>query len=170
MILGYGWKPLCTVVCNGLQAEFLGGHDREMFVKATSLANEVMTCSQFERKSGRGSSKKWKESLHVILNHRKDNGVLELDLEASKRCTLLTWLKEKAQKDFGEKVVNQTVWIRRFVGGSNTNSIEWACALILKFNASTGKHTVQVWLVFLLFERHGTKISYLLFLLISLIF
>lgn len=35
-ILRLGWRPLCSVTCNGLHGEFLGGHDKEMFIRCTS--------------------------------------------------------------------------------------------------------------------------------------
>lgn len=35
-ILRLGWRPLCNVTCNGLYGEFLGGHDKEMFIRCTS--------------------------------------------------------------------------------------------------------------------------------------
>jgi hypothetical protein len=64
-VVRLGWEPLCSVVCNGLRGEFLGGHDRDMFMKVTSghyaglppidvsLGGCIMTCSQFERYAGR---------------------------------------------------------------------------------------------------------------------
>lgn len=32
-ILRFGWKPLCHVHCNGLVGQFLGGHDRELYIR-----------------------------------------------------------------------------------------------------------------------------------------
>lgn len=139
-----GWKPLCSVVCNGVYGEFLGGHDRDMFVRATSLDGQVMPCSQFEREGGRALSKKWKESLHVISSSLKNNRSSSSDcFETERKQTLLLWLKQHAREDFGEAVINKMVWIRRMLGG-NFRSLEWSPARIVAFNPNTGKHSVQV--------------------------
>ena len=67
-----GHTSLCSVVCNGFQGEFLGGHDRDMYIRATgpeyahlplvdvSAGGCIMSASQFERAAGRELSKKWK--------------------------------------------------------------------------------------------------------------
>ncbi len=35
-ILRMGWQPLCSVVCNGLRGEFLGGHGMDLYIRCTA--------------------------------------------------------------------------------------------------------------------------------------
>uniref|UniRef100_A0A1D2ACA1 Uncharacterized protein n=1 Tax=Auxenochlorella protothecoides TaxID=3075 RepID=A0A1D2ACA1_AUXPR len=110
-VLQLGWAPLCTVVCNGLYGEFLGGHDKDLYIRCISSGYEdlpdtdigtggrIMTCSQFERVAGRELSKKWKESIHVV-------GCGE-----GSRATLLSWLKCAAEARFGAGVVGEDVCV-----------------------------------------------------------
>jgi len=136
-VIRLGWKPLCSVVCNGLRGEFLGGHDRDMFMKATSghyaglplidvsLGGCIMTCSQFERFAGRELSKKWKESIHVVGEGE------------GSRATLLSWLKRKAEQDFGALVVGKQIWVCWCADA------EYYQGTIVAYNREGGKHTVQ---------------------------
>lgn len=39
-VLQLGWAPLCTVVCNGLYGEFLGGHDKDLYIRCISSGYE----------------------------------------------------------------------------------------------------------------------------------
>jgi len=136
-VIRLGWKPVCSVVCNGLRGEFLGGHDRDMFMKATSghyaglplidvsLGGCIMTCSQFERYAGRELSKKWKESIHVVGEGE------------GSRATLLSWLKRKAEQDFGAQVVGKQIWVCWCADA------EYYQGTIVSYNREGGKHTVQ---------------------------
>lgn len=136
-IIRFGWKPICNVVCNGLYGEFLGGHDRDMFIQVTSgsyaglplidasMGGCIMTCSQFERAAGRELSKKWKESIHVVGEGE------------GSRATLLSWLKRAAEHDYGTAVVGRNVWICWCADA------EYYKGTIIAFNRDSGKHTVQ---------------------------
>ncbi|KAG7671481.1 hypothetical protein Ndes2526B_g09356 [Nannochloris sp. 'desiccata'] len=136
-VVRLGWKPLCSVVCNGLRGEFLGGHDRDMFMKVTSghyaglplvdvsLGGCIMTCSQFERYAGRELSKKWKESIHVVGEGE------------GSRATLLSWLKRKAEQDFGAEVIGKKIWVCWCADA------EYYQGTIVSYNREGGKHTVQ---------------------------
>lgn len=136
-ILQMGWAPLCEVHCNGLTGLFLGGHDRDLYIQATSKefaalppvdhgqGGCILSCSQFEKCAGRELSKKWKESIHV-------NG----EGEGSK-ATLIAWLKRKAAHEFGEAAVGRQVWVcwcadAQFYRGTITH-----------YNPDTGKHQVR---------------------------
>lgn len=136
-VVRLGWKPLCNVVCNGLRGEFLGGHDRDMFMKVTSghyaglplvdasIGGSIMTCSQFERYAGRELSKKWKESIHVVGEGE------------GSRATLLSWLKRKAEQNFGAAVVGKKIWVLWCADA------EYYQGTIVAYNREGGKHTVQ---------------------------
>jgi len=86
----------------------------------------VMKCSEFERAAGRELSKKWKESIHVLppsplppppsLDQNNNTPLHTSSLNTSslssyKSSTLLSWLKERAAKDYGEEVVGRTIWV-----------------------------------------------------------
>eukprot|EP00884_Botryococcus_braunii_P020600 jgi/Botrbrau1/7223/Bobra.0021s0008.1 len=136
-ILRLGWQPLCEVHCNGLVGHFLGGHDRELYVQCTSgkyhglpltdfsRGGCVMTCSQFEKAAGRELSKKWKESIHVVGEG-----------EGSK-ATLISWLKRKAEQEYGEAVCGCRVWVCLPQEG------DFMQATIRSFIRETGKHKVS---------------------------
>ena len=136
-VVRLGWRPLCSVVCNGLRGEFLGGHDRDMFIQVTSghysglplvdvsLGGCIMTCSQFERCAGRELSKKWKESIHVVGEGE------------GSRATLLSWLKRQSESQFGGGVVGQKVWVCWCADA------EYYQGTIVSYNKDGGKHTVQ---------------------------
>ncbi|KAK9808154.1 hypothetical protein WJX73_002646 [Symbiochloris irregularis] len=136
-ILQLGWKPLCEVHCNGLTGMFLGGHDRDLYIQATSKefrnlppldysqGGSILSCSQFEKCAGRELSKKWKESIHVLGEG-----------EGSK-ATLIAWLKRRAAHDFGSGVVGKTVWVCWCADA------QYYRGTITHFNADTGKHQVR---------------------------
>lgn len=136
-VVRLGWRPLCSVVCNGLRGEFLGGHDRDMFIQCTSahyvglplvdvaLGGCIMTCSQFERVAGRELSKKWKESIHVVGEGE------------GSRATLLSWLKRRGERDFGDAVVGKRVWVCWCADA------EYYQGTIISYSRDTGKHSVQ---------------------------
>lgn len=74
--------------------------------------------------AGRELSKKWKESIHVVGEG-----------EGSK-ATLISWLKRRAEQDFGEAVQGRHVWICFPQEG------EYLQAVIGPFIRETGKHKV----------------------------
>ncbi|GAB4819988.1 hypothetical protein N2152v2_007034 [Parachlorella kessleri] len=136
-VLRMGWQPLCSVVCNGLTGEFLGGHGMDLYIRCTapgfvglplidiSLGGCVMTCSQFEKAAGRELSKKWKESIHVL-----GEGVGSMS-------TLISWMKRRAAQDFGAQVVGKSVWVC-WCGDS-----DFYQGRIASYSRETGKHVVQ---------------------------
>lgn len=87
-----------------------------------------MKFSEFERAAGRELSKKWKESIHVLPPsplppppsldqhnntplHTSSLNTSSSSLSSYKSSTLLSWLKERAAKDYGEEVVGRTIWV-----------------------------------------------------------
>lgn len=136
-ILRLGWQPLCEVHCNGLVGEFLGGHDRDLYIRVTtgdyasmplvdvSQGGCIMTCSQFEKAAGRELSKKWKESIHVVGEG-----------EGSK-ATLVSWLKRRADALYGPEVVGGNVWI------CVCADAEYYLASIMSYSKENGKHKVR---------------------------
>ena len=147
-IIRMGWKPLCKVACNGMQGVFWGGHDRDVFIQCTSppyvglplvdigYGGCMMTCSHFERISGRELSKKWKESINVIeqeLGKRFE----EDNSPPTMKLTMLKWLKEKADSDaYGYNIVGKKIWVcwcadSRYYPGT-----------VSEYKKSTGKHVV----------------------------
>lgn len=137
-VLNLGWgRPLCEVHCNGLTGFFLGGHDRDLFIKCTgpshqqlplvdvSLGGCMMTCSQFEKAAGRELSKKWKESIHVAGEG-----------EGSK-ATLAAWLRRKADADFGQMVVGRAVWVCWCTTAQHYR------AVVFSYSRENGKHKVR---------------------------
>jgi hypothetical protein len=141
-VMALGWQPRCQVVCNGLRGEFLGGHDRDMFIRCTSpeyaallpvdaaLGGSIMSCSQFERAAGRELSKKWKESIHVVGEGE------------GSRATLISWIKRTAEREFGTAVVGKQVWVCWCADA------EYYQGTIQAYNPDSGKHTVRVMLFF----------------------
>jgi hypothetical protein len=148
-IIRMGWKPLCEVVCNGIQGVFWGGHDRDVYIQCTSppysgrplveigYGGCMMTCSHFERISGRELSKKWKESIHVIRQEPGD-GSEEGKGSPTMKLTMLKWLKEKADSDvYGQNIVGKKIWVcwcadSRYYPGT-----------VIEYKKSTGKHVVS---------------------------
>lgn len=136
-IIRMGWKPLCSVVCNGVYGSFYGGHDRDVFVQCTSppyaglplvdvsYGGCMMTCSHFERIAGRELSKKWKESIHVVGQGE------------GSRSTMLGWLKRMSAKMYGSSVVGKLVWVCWCADA------KYYQGTIVGYNPSTGKHLVQ---------------------------
>lgn len=84
-----------------------------------------MTCSQFERCAGRELSKKWKESIHVVGEGE------------GSRATLLSWLKRRAEQEFGAGVVGKKVWVCWCADA------EYYQGTVVSYNREGGKHTVQ---------------------------
>lgn len=136
-IIRMGWKPLCSVTCNGLDGVFWGGHDRDVYVQCTSAPYAglpltdvsyggcMMSCSHFERLAGRELSKKWKESIHVVEESR------------GSKMTVLKWLKEQTRVKYGSDIVGKQVWVcwcsdARFYHGT-----------VIGYNSSTGKHAIK---------------------------
>lgn len=136
-IIRMGWKPLCSVTCNGLDGVFWGGHDRDVYIQCTSAPYAglpltdvsyggcMMSCSHFERLAGRELSKKWKESIHVV----EENG--------ASRMTVLKWLKEQTRLKYGSDIVGKQLWVcwcsdARFYYGT-----------VVGYNPSTGKHAIK---------------------------
>lgn len=136
-VVQLGWQPLCEVHCNGLTGFFMGGHDRDLYIKCTApeFANLplvdamqggcMMTCSHFEKAAGRELSKKWKESIHVAGEG-----------EGSK-ATLVAWLKRRAEADWGTRVVGKHVWVCWCADA------EYYRAQVVSYNKDTGKHKVR---------------------------
>lgn len=50
-ILQMGWVPLCEVHCNGLTGLFLGGHDRDLYIRVGRQSS--MPCINGRLQSGR---------------------------------------------------------------------------------------------------------------------
>lgn len=136
-IVRMGWKPLCSVVCNGVYGAFYGGHDRDVFIQCTSppygglplvdvsYGGCMMTCSNFERIAGRELSKKWKESIHVVGQGE------------GSRSTMLGWLKRMSAKIYGASVVGKRIWVCWCADA------KYYQGTIVGYNPSTGKHMVQ---------------------------
>lgn len=137
LALRMGWKPLCKVHCNGLTGDFLGGHDRDLYIRCTgkefaslppidhSQGGCIMSCSQFEKVAGRELSKKWKESIHVAGEG-----------EGSK-ATLVAWLKRRADADFGFDVVGKSVWVCWCADA------DYYKGTIISYIRESGKHKVR---------------------------
>lgn len=136
-LLRLGWKPICRVICNGLTGEFLGGHDRDLYIRCTSPEYKdkpnidvsaggcIMSCSQFERAAGRELSKKWKESIHVVA---------QVD---GTKSTLIAWLKRLAEEMYGDRIIGHAVWV------CWPADAEWYQGTIIAYSRETGKHTVR---------------------------
>ena len=134
-VLKLGYETMCEVHCNGLQGLFLGGHDRDLYIRCTSHeyadlplvdANQggcIMSCSHFERAAGRELSKKWKESIHVVGEG-----------EGSK-ATLLAWLKRQADA-MAPEIVGTSVWV------CWCNEADFHQGTIVSFNRESGRHKV----------------------------
>jgi hypothetical protein len=101
------------------------GHYAGLPLVDVSLGGCIMTCSQFERYAGRELSKKWKESIHVVGEGE------------GSRATLLSWLKRKAEQDFGTAVIGRKIWVCWIADA------EYYQGTIISYNKEGGKHTVQ---------------------------
>lgn len=145
-VIRMGWKPLCNVSCNGMNGIFWGGHDRDVYVQCTSppyaglplvdvaYGGCMMTCSHFERISGRELSKKWKESIHVLLPDSQENSQKSLQ-----RMTMYKWLKQQAacESMYGHGIVGRKIWICWFADA------RFYQGTVIEYKKSSGKHVVQ---------------------------
>jgi hypothetical protein len=92
----------------------------------------MMTCSHFERISGRELSKKWKESIHVILPESSTAKHVQ-------RMTMYKWLKQEAAREdvYGHGIVGKKIWICWFADA------RFYQGTVIEYKKASGKHVVQ---------------------------
>ena len=144
-VVRMGWKPLCNVTCNGMNGIFWGGHDRDVYIQCTSppyaglplvdvaYGGCMMTCSHFERISGRELSKKWKESIHVVLSNSKKSQ------KPGQKMTMYKWLKQEAAREdlYGDGIVGKKIWVCWFADA------RFYQGTVVEYKKASGKHVVQ---------------------------